>query len=164
MARIRTVKPSFWQHEQLNALPEYVHMLAGALLNYADDEGYFNANVELVRANCLPLRKSEISIAEALDLLVSIDYVRLGSVADGRRFGQVVNFSTHQVVNRKTQSTIKRLSIAWDGSRSTHGVLTEGSHLEGKGKERKKESSQEVRPIEGTYVLPPIRLVDGGSR
>ena len=41
MARIRTIKPDFWKHEDLSALPEITHMLAAALLNHADDEGFF---------------------------------------------------------------------------------------------------------------------------
>ena len=55
MARIRTIKPEFWRHEDLSALPADTHMLAAALLNYADDEGYFNANPKLVEAECFPV-------------------------------------------------------------------------------------------------------------
>ena len=61
MARIRTIKPEFWKHEDLSALPEITHMLAAALLGYADDEGYFNANPALVKSECLPLRESSVS-------------------------------------------------------------------------------------------------------
>jgi hypothetical protein len=41
MGRIRTIKPEFWRSEDLCSLPEATHMLAAALLNYADDEGFF---------------------------------------------------------------------------------------------------------------------------
>jgi hypothetical protein len=56
MARIRTIKPEFWRHEDLSALPEATHMLAAQLLNYADDYGYFNANPALIKAEVSPLR------------------------------------------------------------------------------------------------------------
>ena len=69
MARIRTIKPEFWAHEDLSELPEATHMLAAALLNYADDEGYFNANPMLIKAACSPLREPSVSIQESLTLL-----------------------------------------------------------------------------------------------
>lgn len=137
MARIRTIKPEFWKHEQLSALPESVHMLAAALLNYADDEGYFNANDKLVKAECCPLRESSVSIHDALMMLSDAGYLQVGYGADGRRYGRVVNFDLHQRVNRKTESKIKKIEIAWESSLSPHTQLTESSPPEGKGREGK---------------------------
>jgi hypothetical protein len=137
MARIRTIKPEFWKHENLSALPEAVHMLAAALLNYADDEGYFNANDKLVRAECFPLREPSVSVHDGLTQLVKAGYLRLGTGADGKRYGHVVTFEQHQRINRKTPSKIKAMQIAWDATVSTHTQLTEGSHLEGNGREGK---------------------------
>jgi hypothetical protein len=162
LARIRTIKPDFWKHEELSAQPESVHMLAAALLNYSDDEGYFNANVKLIKAECLPLREPSVSIHDALILLSKIDYVRLGHAPDGRRFGQVINFEQHQRVNRKTPSKIKKLRIVWEPSVSTHPQLTEGSPPEGKGREgNKKEPSQEEGLSEVVHRVP-VRVLDGG--
>lgn len=137
MARIRTIKPDFWKHEELSELPESVHMLAAALLNYADDEGYFNANDKLVKAECCPLREPSVSIHDALTMLSNVGYLRLGKSTDGKRFGHIINFDLHQRVNRKTPSKIKNIAIAWDDSVSAHAQLTESSPLEGKGKEGK---------------------------
>jgi hypothetical protein len=136
MSRIRTVKPEFWKHEELSALPESVHILAAALLNYADDEGYFNANHKLVKAECCPLRETSVSVHDALAMLSGIGYLRLGSGADGKRYGHIVKFDSHQRVNRKTPSKIKTIEIAWEPSVMAHPQLTEPSPLEGKGKER----------------------------
>ena len=148
MARIRTVKPSFWKHEELSELPECVHMLAGALLNYADDEGYFNANAKLVKAECCPLREPSVSIHDSLIQLSKIGYVRLGTAPDGKRYGHVINFEEHQRVNRKTDSKIKKLHITWDDSSIAHVQLTDDSHTEGKGREGKgkdKDAAPEAR-------------------
>jgi DNA-directed RNA polymerase specialized sigma54-like protein len=41
-------------------------MLAAALLNHADDEGFFNANARLVKAQCVPLREDSVSHAMLL--------------------------------------------------------------------------------------------------
>jgi hypothetical protein len=137
VARIRTIKPEFWKHEDLSALPEITHMLAAALLNHADDEGYFNANPALVKAECLPLREYSLSTQEMLNQLSNVGYIELGAGADGKRYGRVVKFDEHQRVNRPTASKIKVIHIAWGDGLSAHGALSEGSSPERKGKEGK---------------------------
>lgn len=121
-------------------------MLAAALLNYADDEGYFNANDKLVKAECCPLREPSVSVHDALTMLSNIGYVRLGKAADGKHYGHVVNFDQHQRVNRKTLSKIKRLEIVWDGSLKPHPQLTEPSRPEGKGREVEGKGKEDAAP------------------
>lgn len=145
MGRIRTIKPEFWRHEDLSALPEATHMLAAALLNYADDEGYFNANERLIQAECFPLRDLSVTIHGALMDLSSIGYVRLGEGSDGRKYGQILKFSQHQVISRPTKSKIATLSIAWHGSATTHGAIHEPSMPEGNGKEGKGREQEQQR-------------------
>ena len=127
MARIRTLKPEFWKHEGLSELPEATHMLAAALLNYADDEGYFNANPRLVHAECCPLREPSVSVHESLLMLSNIAYIRLGTGQDGKRYGHIQKFAEHQRINRPTPSKIKNIRIEWEDSTSTHTQLTEPS-------------------------------------
>jgi hypothetical protein len=119
MARIRTIKPEFWKHEDLSALPEATHILAAALLNYADDFGYFNANPALVKAECSPLREPSVSIPESLRSLQEAGYIEVGTCPKGRRYGRVVNFRGHQKVSHPTESKIACLSITWDDSGSS---------------------------------------------
>lgn len=143
MARIRTIKPEFWTHEDLSALPEATHMLAAALLNHADDEGYFNANPGLVKAACSPLREPSVSIQDSLKSLCEIGFITALTSPDGKRFGLVNNFDLHQRVNRPTPSKIKALGVIPDGSCTTHAQLTEDASPErnreqgtGKGREQ----------------------------
>ena len=131
MARIRTIKPEFWADEDLSALPVEAHMLAAALLNYADDEGYFNANPKLVEAACRPLREDSVSVHECLKHLSNVGYLDIGEGSDGKKYGCIRNFAKHQRINRPSESKIAKLSITWDGSRSAHGGGSEGSHPEG---------------------------------
>lgn len=146
MARIRTIKPEFWKHEVLSELPEPTHMLAAALLNHADDEGYFNANPGLVKAECFPLRESSVSIQDSLSALSNVGFIELGIGADGKRYGRVVKFDEHQRVNRPTPSKIKSIGVSWESSVSTHAQLSEHSPLERKGKEQGKEGKTD--PLE----------------
>ena len=143
MARIRTIKPEFWKHEDLSALPEITHMLAAALLGYADDEGYFNANPALVKSECLPLRESSVSTQDSLRQLVEIGYIQVGKGTDGKRYGRIVTFDDHQRVNRPTPSKIKAVGIVWEGSSSAHAGLTEPSPPEGKGREQEGKGTEE---------------------
>lgn len=143
MARIRTIKPEFWKHEDLSALPEITHMLAAALLNHADDEGYFNANPALVKAECLPLRESSVSTHDSLQSLAKVGFIELGVGEDGKRYGRVVKFDEHQRVNRPTPSKIKAMQVVWESSITTHAQLSESSPPERKGTGKGKEQGRE---------------------
>lgn len=143
MARIRTIKPEFWKHEDLSALPEMTHMLAAALLGYADDEGYFNANPALVKSECLPLRESSLRTQDSLNQLVEIGYIKVGKGDDGKRYGRIVKFDEHQRVNRPTPSKIKKIGIAWEHSSTNHEQLSEDSLPERKGTGKGKEGNGE---------------------
>lgn len=116
MARIRTIKPEFWKSESLSDQPEATHMLAAALINYADDQGYFNANPKLVQSECCPLREPSVSVPESLRRLQEIGYLRLGTSDDGKRYGHLVGFSSHQKISHPTPSKIANKTITWDNS------------------------------------------------
>ncbi|STW12989.1 primosomal protein I [Klebsiella pneumoniae subsp. rhinoscleromatis] len=63
MARIRTIKPEFWTDEDMAEVSEPACLLAIGLLNYADDEGYFNANPKLIKAAVFPIREPSVPIS-----------------------------------------------------------------------------------------------------
>lgn len=130
MARIRTIKPEFWTDERLSALPEATHLLAAALLNHSDDEGYFNANHALIKAACSPIREPSVTIPESLERLAGVGYLSFGAGSDGRHYGRIVNFHKHQKVNRPSPSRIKPLVTSFTGSRNGQGPLTEPSLAE----------------------------------
>jgi hypothetical protein len=135
--RIRTVKPGFFSSEDLSSVSETAHLLAAGLLCYADDDGFFNANPALIKAQVFPLRDTSGSIQQMLSELSCIGFIRLGTGCDARRYGHVVKFLEHQRINRPTPSRIKDLQITWDESVSAHGGFSEDSLLEGKGIELK---------------------------
>lgn len=120
MARIRTIKPEFWRHEELSTISEPALLLAIALLNYSDDEGFFNANPKLIIAECFPLRELSVNIHVALSELSKFNYIELFQGKDGREYGRVTNFSKHQKVSHPTPSKIAPLYVS-------HGSLTEAS-------------------------------------
>lgn len=106
MGRIRTIKPEFHSHEELSSLPPETHLFAGALVNYADDEGYFNANPVLVKAGTNPLRVDKTSVEEQLNQLERISYIEVRR-SGTKHYGKVVTFEAHQRVSHATPSKLK---------------------------------------------------------
>lgn len=131
MARIRTIKPTFWTDEDMADISEAACLLAIGLLNYADDEGYFNANPKLIKAAVFPIRETSGSIPVLLQELSNCGYISLFSAQDGKRYGLINNFTKHQVVNKKTPSKIKELNLLPENYGSDTGGLPLGK--EGKG-------------------------------
>jgi len=128
MGRIRTIKPEFHAHEDLSALPAETHLLAGALTNYADDAGYFNANPGLVKAGTHPLRKDPTSTEQQLTQLAAMGYIEIRACADGKTIGKIVNFSIHQKVSHPSDSKLEARfnegsRIIPEGSLKTQEVL-----------------------------------------
>jgi len=132
--RIRTIKPEFWQSETLATVSECTLLLAIGLLNHADDEGYFKANERLILASIFPLREPSLSIHCMISELSHIHYITIFDGGDGLRYGQVVNFSNHQRVNRATPSKIRGIIELTESSVNAHCQLTVGR--EGKGREQ----------------------------
>lgn len=147
--RIRTIKPEFWTNEKLCALPEGVHMFAAALLNYADDEGHFNAHPGLITGALYALRPPSIPIPKMLEQLAGIGYVELGAGDDGRRYGRIVHFLEHQVVNKPKPSKIRPL---W--SAPTPGPEASGTRTGRIREEYREEQGTGNREVEqGNYDL-----------
>ena len=168
MARIRTIKPEFWTHEGLSALPEATHMLAAALLNYADDDGYFNANPGLVQAATSPLREPSVSIPDSLHLLAKEGYLRLGTGPDGRRYGHIVSFTDHQTISHAKPSKIKDVGIVWDEVGSIPVTVQEQSILnreQGTGNRtgNREQGTREARDFDEWYAIYPRHVARGAA-
>lgn len=154
--RIRTIKPEFWADEDLSSVSIEANLLAVGLLNYSDDEGYFNANPRLVNASIFPIRALSLNnhgsisdesvmshgrvidqstmVQNMLNELHKIVYIRLFNEVDGRLYGKVEHFTKHQIINRPKPSKIKQIvmnhgSIS-DASLTNHGRVNDQSPLE----------------------------------
>ena len=126
MARIRTVKPEFWQHPVMSRQADEVRLAAVALLNLADDEGYFMAEPGLIRSFMWPLTESSVKAHGVLTTLFKIGWIEVCKHPTHGALGRVVNFAKHQLVNRPSPSKLKTYWIT-ESSVNDHGVLTEDS-------------------------------------
>lgn len=152
--RIRTIKPSFWQHETLAMLPAETRLLALGLLNWADDEGYFLANPALIRGALFPFDDNSTNIRRGLEQLQKAGYIALGMSDDQRAIGRVVNFGKHQRVDRPQPSQIKGSTHFHEDSTNPPRIIDEPSTGEWKGNGREEEgngtraaSSDDSQPV-----------------
>ena len=148
MARIRTIKPEFWQDDDLAEVSEPAILVAAGLLNHSDDEGFFKSNPKLIKSVVFPLREPSVSVHDILIELSNIGYISLYIGIDGKKYGRVVGFTKHQKINRPTPSKIKDLIDFTESSLNPHDVLTTGKERKGtgKGKEQGTGKGKELMP------------------
>lgn len=174
--RIRTIKPEFWINEDIAVLSPEAALLAIGLLNYADDEGYFNANPMLIKAAIFPIRQTKDIAKVLLPELIKIGYVVMFTDNYGRIYGAIPNFRNHQVINKPTKSKISSLELLqYDYCSGVVGLPTgkerKGKEEEGKGYARKglddlsvddvKDWLEEKRKA-GQYLnVNPAEVLDG---
>lgn len=142
--RIRTIKPEFWLHEGLSRCSDFARLLAIALLNWADDEGYFMANPILIRGQVFPFLDDSRTIPRGLQELSSVGFIRLGEDHEGRAVGFIVNFRKHQRVDKPKPSNIKENAKFQDESKTIPRRILDASKEEGKGREWKGKERKDI--------------------
>jgi hypothetical protein len=148
MPRIRSHKPDFWSHPVMGRQEDKVKTMALALLNLADDYGYFYADPATVRSFARPFDDdSKISLG-CLQQLMKIDYIDVRQHSVRGFVGRVISFDNHQRVDKPKPSVIKRL---FDESVSVIvlGLIPDDSTMNLAGKEGKgKEDNTPLPPTE----------------
>lgn len=114
MARIRTIKPDFWEHEGIGCLTPAARLLYIATWNLADDEGLLRWTPTVIKANVF-LYDDTLDIPAVTALMKELEdrhYVHpyRGGTAQ-QRLGWVVNFRKHQRINRPQPSRLPPPSI-----------------------------------------------------
>ena len=162
MARIRTIKPEFWEDEKLAKLPVHARLLFIGTWNFADDNGVLLANPVLMKSHIFPYEDIGIStISEWIDMLVE-NGMLIRTTYNGKDYLVIRKFLIHQKINRKSIRINIPLPVVLqviDEYNKTHGVLTEpslqereqgiGKRNDGTGMEEelKEESAPVGRPI-----------------
>lgn len=106
MARIRSIKPEFWQDELIASLPMEVRLLYIGLWTMADDGGRFRANPRFVRSQVFPY-DPDVDVSAGLEKLHEIGRVQLYE-AEGQSFGWVRNFARHQRIDKPKASVLPK--------------------------------------------------------
>lgn len=162
MARIKTIKPEFWEDEKLAKLPVHARLLFIGTWNFADDNGALLANPVLMKSHIFPYEDIGIStISEWIDMLME-NGMLIRTTYNGKDYLVIRKFLIHQKINRKSNRINIPLPVVLqviDEYNKTHGVLTEpslqereqgiGKRNDGTGmeEEMKEESAPVGRPI-----------------
>jgi len=107
MARIRTVKPSFWGSPEAASMSREARLLVLGLISMADDDGRFLANPNAVigyifpNDEDIPATKLRKWMAEAVETGMVCLYR-----ADAVQYGCMPSWHKHQVIDRYTPSTL----------------------------------------------------------
>ena len=114
MARIRSVKPEFWEDEAVAMLSRDARLLFIATWNLADDEGLLRWTPEYIKAQVF-MYDEDIDIDSAQALMDELTGSRLLLAYRGgklqQRLAWIVNFPKHQRPNRPQPSKLPPPSL-----------------------------------------------------
>jgi hypothetical protein len=153
VARIRTIKPSFFSSLTIASLPISTRLTFIGLWTYVDDEGRAIDDARLIKAELWPLddRYTVKHIGSDLERLAESGLIERYVVAD-RHYLQVTGWAEHQRINRPNVSKFPDRDgnvqcALTEHSVNGHGSLTERSLLERKGKEGKGKEPPLTPPV-----------------
>lgn len=106
MARIRTIKPSFWTDPTVASLRRDARLMLVALISSADDQGRFLASASAISGYAFPHDDLPAkTIRQWRDEIAKTGVIRLYSV-DGCEYGDFPNWTKHQKVAHPYPSII----------------------------------------------------------
>lgn len=163
MARIRTIKPEFWTDEKIGNLKRDERLLFIGLWNLADDEGVVKASPAFIKGQLFSY-DVELRLNTVVEWIDSLQNARMiiPFIFNNESYFVIRTFIDHQVINRPSKSKIPASILnEINDSVSAHGVFTEGSQPERKGKEQGKERNREQGTREGfseneNFLIPQI--------
>lgn len=158
--RIRTIKPAFWKSESMASICPFSRLAAIALLNFADDEGYFVCSIPVIRGELFPFEEDSTNVRRAIDDLSRIGFLVTGKTEEGKVFGRITNFLEHQRIDRAQASEIAGLDVIWNDSTNIRRTIDESSLLEAEGKRKGKRNGQGsgTEEIESIYQAYPRKV------
>ena len=142
MARIRSLKPEFWQDSRMAKLPALERLVFLCTWSMADDEGRIEGDA-LAVWRFGSFREDSREVARVLETLRSLKRVVLYEV-EGNPYIQIVNFRKHQRIDHPSKSKCP--------------APTEGCELISEASRGIQESSRILAPDQGAGIR------DQGSR
>ena len=182
MARIRSIKPEFFKSETLSLLPIPARMTFIGLWTEADDAGRLVDNSKLLKGSLWPLDDdvTAVDVSLHIHMLADVGLVERYEV-EGRRYLHVCGWDEHQKINRPSPSKHPAPPSQVPHPQDTvnpHGILTETSPGERKGKEHGKDHQRgecartEPPPVDNpqpdalhddeTFALEALRIAAPG--
>lgn len=124
MARIRTVKPEFWEDEIVGTISRPARLLFIATFNMADDEGLLRWTAAYIKANAF-MYDDDLTTGDVKDMMAELTEAGLlfpyrGGAAQ-QQLAMIVNFRKHQKINRPQRSKLPPPSLQNSAVRYVYG-------------------------------------------
>jgi hypothetical protein len=106
MARIRTIKPEFWEDEKIAGLPIPCRLFFIGIWNFADDFGVVRGNPSILKAKIFPYDDLKVSEIEGWikDL---VHYRMIVPITHNNESYYVIRtFQSHQMIDKRYQKCI----------------------------------------------------------
>lgn len=164
MARIRTVKPELFKHEELFDLEEEaqlpVRVAFIGLFTVCDRNGRFKWRPRALKLDVLPY--DNVDFSRVLDALATRGFIQKYAI-DGEEYGVIPSFARHQIINnREGESDIppptENSFISNTSTREprvAHADTGEWKGREGKGNGKEGEGSDGASPPSPQAALLP---------
>lgn len=161
MARIRTIKPQFWDDAKIGRIPRDARLLYIGLWTFADDLGVVIADPVWLKSKIFPYDRIQVQQLEAwLGLLEKTGFISLLSVKS-ESFYYLPTFSRHQIINRPNLDDVNInkelldsiLAKFTDQSVINHGSISDQS-VTIIGEEKERNSSTPYNPPKGEIGSP----------
>ncbi|MFV0536787.1 MAG: HNH endonuclease [Dysgonomonas sp.] len=106
MARIRTIKPEFWEDEKVGMLSHGARLLFLGILNFGDDEGLIRWNPMYLGASIFPYDEIKSDTIEKwMTELIDNELIYVYQAGQVRqKLGHVINFLKHQRIDKPQPS------------------------------------------------------------
>ena len=164
--RIRSIKPEFWVHPVIARLPAETRLMALALISWADDHGYFEADARAIRGGVMPFRDGLKTIDRDLQRLCEVGFIEIRETVTHGRVGRLPKWTKHQKVDHPKHSNLlehfersdSREAFASASRASREEPREEGKGREGKGREGKAPAAKKpkISQVEmPAAVVPP---------
>lgn len=107
MARIRTIKPEFWEDEKLSTLPLQARLLFIGTWNFADDFGVITSSAKFLKSKIFPYDESlrENEIIKWLDALVNARML-VPFFFETKGYYKIRTFDSHQLIDKRYTKSV----------------------------------------------------------
>lgn len=124
--RMRTIKPGFFENDELAALPFQTRLLFAGLWLFCDREGRCEDRPKRIKAAIFPY--DQVDVPAMLDELSAADFIKKYEVG-GLQLIQVTNFSEHQRPHKNEQESALPGPIG-DGTTKAVPEHSQGSDMD----------------------------------
>lgn len=106
MARIRSIKPTFWSDPKVAGLSRDVRLMLVGLISMSDDEGRFQATASAISGYVFPQDDlPPTTIRKWRDAAAAVGIIELYT-ADGLEYGHFPKWKKHQRISKPYPSTL----------------------------------------------------------